>query len=88
MSELTRPVEPECYGSDQTFGWFWRHNFDKLMSQARPIERERDEYKDASVKLYVALVKMVKRRGIDMDDADIVLGAMEHYEKMINGNRE
>jgi hypothetical protein len=43
MSELTRPVEPACYGSDGTFGWFWRHNFDKLMTKARQIEIERNE---------------------------------------------
>jgi hypothetical protein len=43
MSELTRPVEPACYGSDGTFGWFWRHNFDKLMAKARQIEIERNE---------------------------------------------
>jgi hypothetical protein len=42
-SKLTRPVEPACYGSDGTFGWFWRHNFDKLMAQAQLIEKERDE---------------------------------------------
>jgi hypothetical protein len=43
MSELTRPVEPACYGNDGTFGWFWKHNFDKLMAQARKIETERNE---------------------------------------------
>ena len=43
MSKLTRPVEPACYGNDGTFGWFWRHNFDKLMAQAQLIEKERDQ---------------------------------------------
>jgi hypothetical protein len=39
-SRLTRPVEPACYGNDQTFGWFWRHNFDKLMAQAQAVEKD------------------------------------------------
>ena len=43
MSELTRPVEPACYGSDGTFGHFWRQNFNRLMSQAQQIEKERNE---------------------------------------------
>lgn len=42
-SKLTRPMEPACYGNDQTFGWFWRHNFDRLMAQAQLIEKERDQ---------------------------------------------
>jgi hypothetical protein len=41
--KLFRPVEPACYGNDGTFGWFWRHNFDKLMAQAQLIEKERDQ---------------------------------------------
>lgn len=48
----------------------------------QPIQEE------VATKLYEALLQMRHSRGIHVDDSDIVLGAMEHYEKMhgINPN--
>jgi hypothetical protein len=45
MSEFAWPVEPACYGNDQTFGWFWRTNFNRIMKQAQEMERDRDRWR-------------------------------------------
>lgn len=47
---------------------------DKLTEQLTALQEVADD-------LYRALVQMKSRRGIDIDDAELVIGALENYEK-------
>jgi hypothetical protein len=38
------------------------------------------DYKEVAQDLYLALIQMKKRRGVHMDDIDLVFDALEKYE--------
>lgn len=39
-----------------------------------------NSYKEVAQDLYLALIQMKKRRGVHMDDIDVVFNALEKYE--------
>jgi hypothetical protein len=49
---------------------------DKLTEQLATLQEVADD-------LYRALVQMKSRRGIDIDDADLVISALENYENNV-----
>ena len=40
---ITMPVPPEVYGSDMSYGDFWRHQYRKLLDMAKEVEASRDQ---------------------------------------------
>ena len=51
--------------------------------ELQDMTAERDSLRKIADDLYKALLQMQKRRGIDLDDADLVVGALEAYEQAV-----
>jgi hypothetical protein len=66
----------KCVNGALTHKNGYREVTDKLTEQLATLQEVADD-------LYRALVQMKSRRGIDIDDADLVIGALENYENNV-----
>jgi hypothetical protein len=60
---ITMPVPPLVYGSDQSYGDFWRNQYRKLLAQSTAVQLDRDEWVTIATKALDELKALRSEQG-------------------------